>query len=170
MGDRAKARGLIGTEVAGLSRRQAQKQRRPASSTRAATVLQAPLETAVECTAPRTRTSRRRSGSRDPRYSSARWLRETRAFIALHPLCQCGFDCMQPSEVVDHHLPVKEHDDLFWDRSNWRALADRCHRLKSRFEQGERGELAPVQHTGPRVKGCDVRGYPRDPAHPWHRS
>ena len=52
----------------------------------------------------------------------------------------------------------------FWDRANWQALSDLCHRRKSQKEQAARGELG--RH---RIKGCDVRGMPLDPDHPWNQ-
>ena len=36
--------------------------------------------------------------------------------------------------VVDHVVPHRGDEQLFWDRSNWRALCKRCHDQKTRRE------------------------------------
>ena len=33
--------------------------------------------------------------------------------------------------VVDHMVPHRGDEKLFWDRSNWRALCKRCHDKKT---------------------------------------
>jgi 5-methylcytosine-specific restriction enzyme A len=105
----------------------------------------------------------KQSGSRDPRYNCWRWRKASKAFLAKHPVCECGDACGRPSAVTDHIIPVKDGGE-FWDRANWQALSDPCHRRKSQREQAARGELGQG-----RIKGCDLRGMPLDPAHPWNR-
>ena len=36
--------------------------------------------------------------------------------------------------VVDHVIPHRGDQKLFWDRSNWRALCKQCHDRKTRRE------------------------------------
>lgn len=36
--------------------------------------------------------------------------------------------------VVDHVVPHRGEELLFWDRSNWRALCKRCHDKKTGCE------------------------------------
>jgi len=36
--------------------------------------------------------------------------------------------------VVDHVIPHRGDEALFWDRSNWRPLCKRCHDQKTRRE------------------------------------
>ena len=53
-----------------------------------------------------------------------------------HPLCE---ECMKQGKyvkatVVDHVVPHRGDEKLFWDRSNWRALCKRCHDQKTRRE------------------------------------
>jgi hypothetical protein len=49
------------------------------------------------------------------------------------------------------------------------AISRTCHAIKTRRELGEAGKMAPVKRQGPRVRGCDVHGYPLDPHHPWNK-
>jgi 5-methylcytosine-specific restriction endonuclease McrA len=68
-----------------------------------------------------------------------RWQKASKAFLREHPLCQCP-DCdegrlrVTPSNVVDHHVPHRGDPVLFWDRSNWRAMAKACHDRKTQRE------------------------------------
>jgi 5-methylcytosine-specific restriction protein A len=39
------------------------------------------------------------------------------------------------------------------------SMCERCHNRKTRCEQ---------LGTAPAIKGCDARGYPLDPRHPWY--
>jgi 5-methylcytosine-specific restriction endonuclease McrA len=104
------------------------------------------------------------SGARGP-YSSSRWRREAAAFLAQHTLCACG--CEERSSFVDHIIPVRDGGS-FWDRSNWQAMARRCHFTKSRVEQGQRGDLPQVKHT--RVRIDPATGLPIGPGHWWNEN
>jgi 5-methylcytosine-specific restriction protein A len=116
----------------------------------------------------RPRTTTKSSGARGD-YDSAAWKRESRAFLAANPTCACG--CGRAATIVDHIVPVRPFGDpRFFDRSNWQGLAWPCHRLKSRVEQGERGDLGAVQHRGPTIRGADLSGRPLDPNHPWNKT
>ena len=49
---------------------------------------------------------------------NARWRRESKKFLQLHPLCQ---DCLchsiaAPATVVDHIVPHRGDPKLFWDK------------------------------------------------------
>ena len=59
-------------------------------------------------------------------YHTARWTRESRAFRALHPLCEmCKKEgIIHGSEVVDHIIPFPVCIDFF-DQSNWQSLCKR---------------------------------------------
>jgi 5-methylcytosine-specific restriction protein A len=61
-----------------------------------------------------------------------RWRRESKAFLALHPWCVCG--CGRLSEEVDHREPHRGDQALFWDQSNWQAMAKACHSAKTARE------------------------------------
>lgn len=62
-----------------------------------------------------------------------RWQKASKAFLASHPLCE---ECLAQGRytkatVVDHRIPHRGDPELFWDRSNWRALCKRCHDRKT---------------------------------------
>lgn len=40
------------------------------------------------------------------------------------------------ASVVDHIIPHKGNDDLFWDMSNHQALCKKCHDIKTATEDG----------------------------------
>jgi 5-methylcytosine-specific restriction enzyme A len=69
-----------------------------------------------------------------------KWQKESKAFLAEHPLCQCP-DCddgrkrSTAATVVDHRIPHRGDMTLFWDRSNWQAMAKPCHDRKTQQEQ-----------------------------------
>ena len=64
------------------------------------------------------------------------WRKASKAFLQLHPLCA---ECMEEGRymkatVVDHIVPHRGDQKMFWDRSNWQALCKRCHDRKTRRE------------------------------------
>jgi 5-methylcytosine-specific restriction endonuclease McrA len=102
-------------------------------------------------------------------YTTRRWERLRRLKLQSNPLCEA---CLQmgmvtPAEVVDHCIPISKagrEQRLAWEAfPALERLASLCaphHNQKTRAEQlGEKDWL---------YKGCDVRGYPLDPRHPWY--
>lgn len=92
-----------------------------------------------------TRTTRRqqqvesdaRRGSAAARGYDARWAEEARAHRRDHPLCVCCIanGRVSASTLVDHIVPHKGDEALFWDRSNRQALCDWCHnKIKALIE------------------------------------
>ena len=72
----------------------------------------------------------RSAGSRG--YNRA-WQKASKQFLAAHPLCTM---CMKEGRytkatVVDHIIPHRGDEELFWDRSNWQSLCKRHHDLKT---------------------------------------
>jgi 5-methylcytosine-specific restriction protein A len=65
-----------------------------------------------------------------------RWRRARAAFLARHPLCiQCqAKECIEPSTTVDHVVPHRGDQKLFWDEANWAALCKLCHDAKTARE------------------------------------
>lgn len=64
------------------------------------------------------------------------WQQASHAFLQAHPLCE---ECMKDGRytkatVVDHIVPHRGNEQLFWDRRNWRPLCKRCHDRKTRRE------------------------------------
>ena len=73
------------------------------------------------------------------------WTEASKAYRALHPQCECT-ECLKlpvirrpPSEVVDHRIPHRGDQRLFWDSSNWQAMAKVCHDRKTAREDGAFG-------------------------------
>ena len=67
-----------------------------------------------------------------------KWKRERARFLAKNPLCvecQRG-DKLIAATVVDHIIPHKGDQKLFWDRKNWQPLCKRHHDQKTVREDG----------------------------------
>ena len=62
-----------------------------------------------------------------------KWQKARLQFLDQNPLCaQCQRDgCVTPATVVDHIVPHRGNQDLFWNRKNWQALCKACHDLKT---------------------------------------
>lgn len=64
----------------------------------------------------------------------SRWRKISKIFRGEHPCCvQCLADGRGdvPSQVVDHIVPHRGNDLLFWDEANWQALCAECHNRKT---------------------------------------
>lgn len=66
----------------------------------------------------------------------SRWRRARKRFLATHPLCErCKENrLLATATVVDHIIPHRGDDRLFWDESNWQALCKHCHDSKTMTE------------------------------------
>ena len=72
----------------------------------------------------------RSAGSRG--YGKA-WQKARREYLNAHPLC---VECQKEGRyvkatVVDHIIPHRGDQKLFWDRTNWQALCKKHHDLKT---------------------------------------
>jgi 5-methylcytosine-specific restriction protein A len=68
------------------------------------------------------------------------WQKYRKVFLRSNPLCVCA-DCkgkLTPAIVVDHIIPHRGDQQLFWDTSNHQALAKRCHDRKTMKEVRDR--------------------------------
>jgi len=90
----------------------------------------------------------RRRPSAAKRGYGRRWRRYTRAYLAEHPVCR---GCAEPSEQVDHIVPVSGPEDpLFWEPTNHQPLCGSCHSAKTASEdggwgrEGGRGRFPPA--------------------------
>ena len=96
---------------------------------------------------------RRRNVSWVNWYSSDRWRAERRRYLAMYPYCdRCG----EPSAVVDHVIPHKGDEILFWSKANWRPLCKPCHDRHTAKNGGGFGN--PEKASQP--DGCDENGFP----------
>ena len=62
-----------------------------------------------------------------------RWRTARKRYLRRFPLC---LECQRsgklvPATVVDHIIPHRGDEDLFWDESNWQPLCKRCHDRKT---------------------------------------
>lgn len=73
-------------------------------------------------------TYRGSSGAYNNLYHSSRWRRESKEFLSKYNVC---FICGAKSTIVDHIIPHKGDLNLFWDRSNWQPMCQRCHSRKT---------------------------------------
>ena len=79
----------------------------------------------------------------------ARW-RKTRSYwLACHPLCVHCQSVGQISQatVVDHIIPHKGDQALFWQRDNWQSLCKCHHDIKTATEDGGFGHSVKIKET-----------------------
>lgn len=86
----------------------------------------------------------RERGTSHQRGYDARWNKARIEHLDEHPLCvDCAKrDYITPATVVDHIVPHKGNDVLFWDQSNWQSLCKPCHDRKTASE--DMGSWSPV--------------------------
>ena len=72
-------------------------------------------------------------GGADTRGYNAQWRRVRLAFLRKYPLCvECRKEGrLVPATVVDHIIPHRGDQKLFWDESNWQALCKHHHDAKT---------------------------------------
>ena len=73
-----------------------------------------------------------RGGATQRGYNS-RWQKARKAYLRSHPLCK---KCLSegrytPATVVDHIIPHRGNQQLFWDMTNWQPLCKACHDKKT---------------------------------------
>lgn len=77
-----------------------------------------------------------RHGSSSERGYDNRWRKARSRFLKAHPLC---VKCLEQGKlvgatVVDHIIPHRGDQALFWDVSNWQTLCKPCHDRKTMTE------------------------------------
>ena len=75
----------------------------------------------------------RERGTANNRGYNYRWQQERKRFLMFNPLCvQCDADGnVVTATVVDHIIPHRGDQQLFWDRSNWQSLCKLHHDRKT---------------------------------------
>ena len=65
-----------------------------------------------------------------------RWNKARLRYLKVHPLCvRCqAKGKLTKATVVDHIIPHRGDQKLFWDESNWQALCKSCHDRKTKTE------------------------------------
>ena len=67
-------------------------------------------------------------------YTKRRWFHLRAAYLATHPLCECG--CLGVATVVDHKLPHNGDDALLYAWDNLQAMTKACHDRKTAAVDG----------------------------------
>lgn len=62
-----------------------------------------------------------------------RWQKARKSYLEAHPLCvQCAKKGKYVrATVVDHIIPHRGDQKLFWDQNNWQSLCKSCHDKKT---------------------------------------
>lgn len=79
-----------------------------------------------------------RRGTASQRGYGAKWRAARADWLREHPLCaeherQGG---LMVATEVDHIVPHRGDQSLFWSRSNWQSLCKSCHSIKTATEDG----------------------------------
>ena len=74
--------------------------------------------------------------SNDALYHDPRWIQLSRAAINAHPYC-CMCGCTEHL-TVDHIMPPRGNEELFFDAANLQVLCFEHHRMKTRKEIADR--------------------------------
>jgi 5-methylcytosine-specific restriction endonuclease McrA len=82
-----------------------------------------------------------RPGARQRGYTRD-WERESKAFLARPENSHCACGCGQPAEMVDHIIPHKGDQRLFWNKANWQPMTKRCNSAKAARQEGGFGNPA----------------------------
>ena len=74
-------------------------------------------------------------------YGTERWKRESSAHLLREPNCGAcaATGVMTLATVVDHIVPHRGDEALFWDETNWASLCRPHHNAKTGRETRERG-------------------------------
>ena len=72
-------------------------------------------------------------GSAAERGYDGKWRNARARFLRRHPLC---VSCLKegkitPAVIVDHIIPHRGDQALFWDQGNWQPLCKDCHGVKT---------------------------------------
>jgi len=62
-----------------------------------------------------------------------RWQVARSRYLRKCPLCAAckNADQLTPATVVDHIVPHRGDERLFWDEVNWQSLCGKCHNKKT---------------------------------------
>jgi 5-methylcytosine-specific restriction protein A len=82
--------------------------------------------------------SEERRGSSSERGYGYRWQKARATWLSRNPLCVACHEAgrVAPAVVVDHKVPHRGDQTLFWDTSNWQSLCKCCHDTKTAREDG----------------------------------
>ena len=91
-------------------------------------------------------------------YNSGRWRKQRRFFLINHPLCVYHLTqgVSVEATVVDHIIPHKGDERLFWDHNNWQALCKWCHDVKTSNEGSFANKIKNKHGGGGEIKSLQV--------------
>lgn len=105
----------------------------------------------------------RRQGADPTPYVRDGWKRLRALVLGSHPICVACH--MAPATHVDHIVPHRGDDRLFFDPANLQALCRSCHSSKTAKQDGRWGQ--PKSDIP--MKGTTPDGLPTDRGHHWNR-
>lgn len=94
-------------------------------------------------------------------YNTKRWHRLRWYQLQKEPCCaSCARrKRITPADIVDHIIPHRGDEELFFDADNLQSLCKHCHD----------SEKQQLEKSGT-IRGCDDGGLPIDPNHHWNRT
>jgi len=113
-----------------------------------------------------TRARAARRGSSTQQGYTSKWERESKTYLAIHRICVI-VACGARSTVVDHIIPHRGDQTLFWSRRNWQAMCGPHHSRKTALEDGgfgrprlTRGRAVEISRAeaGPSIAQQNTRG------------
>ena len=111
------------------------------------------LKPRIQMAQPRIKTIQQtRNPEAEQRTRGRKWMDTRARWFADHPLCVMCQD-MKPSrvtaaEVVDHIIPHKGDQTLFWDESNWQSLCKPHHDGEKAEQEGRHKARAKFDGDG----------------------
>lgn len=91
-------------------------------------------------------------GSSSERGYGYAWQKARLRFLQAHPLCVMCQDMKPPrvtaAEVVDHIIPHKGDQELFWNESNWQPLCKPHHDGEKAEQEGRHKARAKFDADG----------------------
>lgn len=89
-----------------------------------------------------------RRGSSTERGYNYRWQKARATYLSRHPLCKMceGRGRVTAATIVDHIIPHRGDQALFWDTSNWQSLCKPCHDSVKQAE--ERRGVGGIESLG----------------------
>jgi 5-methylcytosine-specific restriction protein A len=97
----------------------------------------------------------------------SRWSKARVTYLRANPLCaECiKVNRLTAATVIDHIMPHKGDQGMFWDHDNWQPLCRQCHNQKTAREDGGFGNKG----KGRARADCGADGVPVDASHHWRR-
>jgi 5-methylcytosine-specific restriction protein A len=88
-------------------------------------------------------TSLAERGSSTQRGYNSKWRKARDIYAKANPLCvMCAKrGLITEMKEVDHKIPHRGDESLFWDQENWQSLCKECHSTKTAAEDGGFGNL-----------------------------